>query len=346
MSKQKIYDKEHSFLTIRPDNEQDFSKYMSYLLRHHPDDIGLRLKEGGWVRTTDFIVGINNSNKNPYVVTLENIIKIVDEDAKQRYSFKASGENKYTYIRANQGHSIKDLIMNFREVDPPKFLYHGTSESGAKAIYESGAIKAMSRQMVHLSKNYETAVSVGKRHGKPVILVVDCEKAKADGVKFYISENGVYLSDKIDTKYIKKYEEHKLVDEFIDKIDKIGISSNELLRTENRPETYLSFCVKDGNNLYNVVLTFYEGKDTVEILVRKRIESEDKTEALRKVNELNSDKPQCTFFIKTVKDKKNNEVYDMVTVREICLSCYNTKNIINSMMNTLELAQRHFEIFS
>lgn len=188
---------------ITPKNEQQFSKYLSYILRHHPEDIGLELLQDGWVDTHKLIEAINNSSNNKYFVALYQLIHIVDTDNKQRYSFKASKDNEYAFIRANQGHSIKKLSMNFKEVTPPRYLYHGTSIDSYNKIVESGEIKPMSRQMVHLSKDFETATNVGKRHGKPVILTIDTEKAMQDNKKFSISENGVYLVDVLNTKYIK-----------------------------------------------------------------------------------------------------------------------------------------------
>ena len=93
--------------------------------------------------------------------------------------------------------------MEFKEVkDIPEFLYHGTSEENAKLILDSGVLKPMSRQMVHLSKDVETASKVGKRHGKLVIFNIEARKAQQDGKKFYISENGVYLVDELSTKYM------------------------------------------------------------------------------------------------------------------------------------------------
>lgn len=187
---------------ITSKNKQQFSKYLSYLLRHNPEDVGLKLGKDGWINTHELIEAINTSENNKYFVALYQLVNIVDADEKKRYSFKSDGDDSYAYIRANQGHSIKDLDIEFKEVIPPKYLYHGTSEKTLKSILSSGELKPMSRQMVHLSKDAETATNVGKRHGKPVILAIDTEKATQDGIKFYISENGVYLVDKLSTDYI------------------------------------------------------------------------------------------------------------------------------------------------
>ena len=189
---------------ITSKNEQEFSKYLSYILRHKPDSIGLNLKANGWVETTKLIEAINNSDTNKFIITLSNLIKIVSEDSKQRYSFKTVDDNEYAYIRANQGHSIKDLNIEFKLVDnPPEYLYHGTSKENLKKILESGKLKPMSRQMVHLSKDIETASKVGKRHGELAILKINTDNLIKDNIKIYISENEVYLTNELDTKYLE-----------------------------------------------------------------------------------------------------------------------------------------------
>ena len=104
-------------------------------------------------------------------------------------------------IRANQGHSINvdaDLI----EMIPPDVLYHGISKKSIDAIYKEG-IKSMSRLYVHLSKDIDTAVKVGKRHGEPVVLEIDCRSMISDGYKFYLSENNVWLTKIVPSKYVK-----------------------------------------------------------------------------------------------------------------------------------------------
>lgn len=123
--------------------------------------------------------------------------KIVKEDKKGRYSFN---EDR-TLIRANQGHSIK-VDLEFKECTPPDILYHGTGEKYVESILKNG-IDKRSRLYVHLSKDIETAKMVGSRHGKPVILKVKTKEMALDGIKFYLSENGVWLTDNVDTKYIE-----------------------------------------------------------------------------------------------------------------------------------------------
>ena len=103
--------------------------------------------------------------------------------------------------RANQGHSIP-VDVELKETKPPKVLYHGTAERFLPSIMAQG-LKSMSRLYVHLSGDYETAVKVGKRHGKPVVLSVDTERMMRDGAVFYRSENGVWLTGPVESKYLE-----------------------------------------------------------------------------------------------------------------------------------------------
>lgn len=181
-----------------------FSKYLSYILRHNPESVGLKLLNGGWVDTYKLLIAIENNSG--YKVNLDRLKNIVNTDDKKRYSFKEMHGDPYALIRANQGHSIKGLEMDYKELslnELPDYLYHGTSKENADKILSSGEIKPMSRQMVHLSKDVETATKVGKRHGELAIFRVDCKKASIDGKKFYISENGVYLVDKLEINYLE-----------------------------------------------------------------------------------------------------------------------------------------------
>ena len=173
-------------------NEREFSKFLSFILRHHPEEIGLRLEDNGWVNTSELIKAINNHEASKWVIDLSILEQIVTNDIKGRYSFN----NSKTKIRANQGHSIKSLNIEFTEVEnPPEFLYHGTSVQNKDLIYSSGCIKPMNRQMVHLSKDEDTAIKVGKRHGKCAVLVINALKLLNSNHKIFISDNGVYLTD-------------------------------------------------------------------------------------------------------------------------------------------------------
>lgn len=170
------------------------SVFISLILRHKPDVAGVTLDEHGWANVEELINGINNTGRKINMEVLEEIVRI---DNKQRYSFN---ENK-TLIRANQGHSIP-VDVELKEEEPPEFLYHGTADRFLKSIMAEG-LKPMSRLYVHLSKDVETANKVGKRHGVPVILKVYSSQMSQDGIKFYLSENGVWLTRKVDVKYLE-----------------------------------------------------------------------------------------------------------------------------------------------
>lgn len=141
-------------------SDKDTSKFISLILRHKPETIGITLDEHGWANVDELIAGVNKSRP----LDMEGLERIVAEDDKRRYSFN---EDK-TLIRANQGHSIQ-VDVELEEVEPPRILYHGTGEKYTSSIEKEGIIPK-SRLYVHLSSDEETARKVGIRHGKPVIL--------------------------------------------------------------------------------------------------------------------------------------------------------------------------------
>lgn len=134
-----------------------------------------------------------------YIKTIQLIETIVETNDKQRYEFN----DDKTLIRARQGHSI-DVDVELKEIKPPFILYHGTAIRFLESILKDG-IKKMSRNYVQLSNDLDTAESVGSRHGKPVILLINTKKMEEDGIKFYLSANNVVLTDYVDPKYIKGF---------------------------------------------------------------------------------------------------------------------------------------------
>ena len=173
---------------------RDVSKYMSLILRHKPETIGISLDEHGWANVEDLITGIAKDNE----FNMEILEEIVRRDEKQRYSFN---EDK-TLIRANQGHSIP-VDVELEEWVPPEILSHGTGEKYVESIDREGLI-SKSRLYVHLSKDEDTAIKVGSRHGKPVIYNVKAKQMYDDGYKFYLSVNGVWLTKEVPVKYLIK----------------------------------------------------------------------------------------------------------------------------------------------
>lgn len=175
-------------------NKSDkLSVFISLILRHKPQTIGISLDEFGYANVEELIKGINDSGRKIDFKTLQ---EIVATDKKGRYSFDESN----SFIRANQGHSV-NVKVPLREVKPTKDLYHGTSEKSIEDIMSMG-IKKMNRLYVHLSDNISTATQVGKRHGKPILLKVDAKKMSEDGYKFYVSENNVWQVKFVPNKYI------------------------------------------------------------------------------------------------------------------------------------------------
>ena len=170
------------------------SKYISLILRHKPEVIGITLDEHGWANVEDLIAGIQKTQHIDRALLEE----IVRTDLKQRYSFN---EDK-TLIRANQGHSIPvDVELPAKE--PPEILWHGTGEKYVASIDQKGLLPK-SRLYVHLSADEETAENVGKRHGKPVIYKVLSKKMAEDGYIFYQSVNGVWLTENVPVRYLEK----------------------------------------------------------------------------------------------------------------------------------------------
>ena len=172
------------------------SKFISLILRHQPEAIGITLDEHGWADVQELIEGINRSGGHD--LDMELLEEIVRTDEKQRYSFNED----HTLIRANQGHSIP-VDVELEEKVPPEILWHGTGEKYVSSIDAQGLIPK-SRLYVHLSSDMETARKVGSRHGKPVIYEIDCRQMAADGYRFFLSANHVWLTKEVPVRYLKK----------------------------------------------------------------------------------------------------------------------------------------------
>lgn len=179
---------------MTPNKYKETSKYISLILRHKPEVIGITLDEHGWANVDELIEGVSRTHP----LDMAALELIVAEDEKQRYSFN---EDK-TLIRANQGHSIP-VDVELDEKEPPEVLYHGTGEKYVSSIDRQGLIPK-SRLYVHLSRDEETAVKVGTRHGKPVIYKVKSGEMYRDGYKFFCSVNGVWLTREVPVKYLSK----------------------------------------------------------------------------------------------------------------------------------------------
>ncbi len=180
------------------------SKFLSKYLRHEPEALGLALEPGGWVRIDDVLSG---AAQKGFPISKDELLRVVAENDKQRFSL----DETQTRIRANQGHSA-EVDLQLKEVAPPPQLFHGTVAKFLDSILAAG-LQKMDRHDVHLSKDVETATKVGRRRGKPIILVIDSPKMAADGYKFRLSENGVWLTDHVPVKYIRLARDLRPTDE-------------------------------------------------------------------------------------------------------------------------------------
>lgn len=169
------------------------SKFICLILRHKPNTIGITLDRNGWANTQELLNGLNTAGKS---INMEQLITLVNTDNKNRFSFNLDKSK----IRANQGHSLS-VDLGLTESVPPDLLYHGTSEKFIDSIKQNG-IQKRTRQHIHLSTDIEKAIAVGKRHGNPVVLKINTKQMFLDGYKFYLSENGVWLTDNVPYQYV------------------------------------------------------------------------------------------------------------------------------------------------
>jgi putative RNA 2'-phosphotransferase len=176
-----------------PDS-QKLSKFLSYVLRHRPDEIGLALDANGWALLSELIEQSRNASID---LTEETIREIVRSSDKQRFAISKDG----TKIRASQGHSI-DIDLALEAKEPPEILFHGTATRFLDSIRAEG-LKPIGRQNVHLSFDEETAVKVGQRHGKPAVLRIRAGEMCRAGKIFYLSANGVWLTETVAADFIE-----------------------------------------------------------------------------------------------------------------------------------------------
>ena len=170
------------------------SKFLSLVLRHKPETIDLHLDENGWAETHLLLERLNAKG---YSLNRDILKTIVETNDKKRFIFSPD----FSKIRANQGHSLK-VNLELTEKTPPDILYHGTADKNLNSIMEKGLIKGQ-RHHVHLSEDKITAFKVGQRYGKPVILSIDAAAMHERGIKFYRSENGVWLVEMVAVNEIK-----------------------------------------------------------------------------------------------------------------------------------------------
>ena len=176
-----------------PDPHKTRSKFLSLVLRHQPDLIGITLDPAGWVSVDDLLAGCRRKGHDLSLADLEEIVHTSD---KQRYAFN----DDKTRIRANQGHSVP-VDLGHAPTAPPAVLYHGTAEKSVPGIRRDGVRKGK-RHDVHLSERVDTATAVGSRHGKLVLLTVAAGRMHRDGFTFHRTPNGVWLADHVPAEYL------------------------------------------------------------------------------------------------------------------------------------------------
>lgn len=165
------------------------SKFLSYVLRHNPDKLELTLDQQGWIATEELLAKLND-------ISMQQLEYVVENNNKKRFAFN----DDKTKIRANQGHSIK-IDLAYSAIEPPEFLYHGTAIKNITSIKSKGILKG-NRHHVHLSADIETAKNVGQRHGQPIVLVIQSKEMYEAGYEFFVSENGVWLTDFVAVEFI------------------------------------------------------------------------------------------------------------------------------------------------
>jgi putative RNA 2'-phosphotransferase len=169
------------------------SKFLSLILRHEPERVGLQLGDAGWVAVDELLAAVN---RNGVALTIDGLKHIVATCNKKRFAFSEDGQR----IRASQGHSV-EVDLQYPPQMPPEILYHGTATRFLDGIRQTG-LQRMERHAVHLSAETKVTIQVGSRHGKPVLLTIRAGEMHRAGFIFRCSANGVWLTDNVPPQYI------------------------------------------------------------------------------------------------------------------------------------------------
>jgi putative RNA 2'-phosphotransferase len=181
-------------MTMDEKSVRRISKFLSLVLRHQPDKIGIQLDAAGWVEVEVLLEALPRSGQKISRDMLEHVVRTND---KQRFTIDESGQR----IRATQGHSV-EVELGYEPADPPAILIHGTPETAVSAIRESG-LQKMKRHHVHLHSDSSTASAVGARRGQPVLLNVKAQEMAREGFVFYVTANQVWLTDHVPPRFIE-----------------------------------------------------------------------------------------------------------------------------------------------
>jgi putative RNA 2'-phosphotransferase len=176
----------------------DTSKFLSFVLRHEPQSIGLTLDVEGWAEIDALIAAAAKHRRSLDRALIEHVVATSE---KKRFALSADGAR----IRAVQGHSTSSVAMSLAPKVPPERLYHGTAQRFLTPIREQG-LKPGSRHHVHLSEELGTATAVGQRHGTPVVLIVEAGRMHAQGHVFHQAENGVWLTAAVPPQFLREPE--------------------------------------------------------------------------------------------------------------------------------------------
>lgn len=180
--------------TIMSESLEKTSKFLSLVLRHQPDKIGLTLDKAGWASIAELVSKAQAAGVD---LTVAQVQEVVATNDKQRFAISPDGER----IRANQGHSLQ-VDLGLTPQIPPERLYHGTALRFLGSILREG-LKRQGRQQVHLSVDPTSATQVGQRHGKPIVLEIDAGTMHKNGFVFFLAENNVWLTEEVPPQYLK-----------------------------------------------------------------------------------------------------------------------------------------------
>ena len=170
------------------------SKFLSLILRHEPERVGLKLDSAGWIAVDELLAAVN---RHGVPFTVEQLKHVVATSDKKRFAFSEDGLR----IRASQGHSV-EIDLEYTPQTPPELLYHGTAERFLDSIRQTG-LKKMERHHVHLSVEKIITMEVGARRGRPVLLTIHSGDMHRAGHLFYRSANGVWLVDHVPPQFVE-----------------------------------------------------------------------------------------------------------------------------------------------
>jgi putative RNA 2'-phosphotransferase len=169
------------------------SKFLSLVLRHKPETVGMTFEKGGWLKVDDLIQGAKEAGVE---LDKELLRAVVEHSERKRFSFSEDGLK----IRANYGHSIP-IDLAIEAVEPPEFLFHGTAVRFIEAIRKEGIVP-QGRQYVHLSPDEQTAGEVGRRHGVPIVFTIQSRLMHENGFKLYPTDSGIWLTETVPPEFI------------------------------------------------------------------------------------------------------------------------------------------------